>query len=73
MYRIVQGDLEAEEWHELALDSVMANFIHLDAIVDSDTRDPDTMLATKVSERDEAVNIAKKHKAPSGPPPRCGS
>ena len=35
-HRIVQGDLEAEEWRELALDSVMANFIHLDAAVDRD-------------------------------------
>ncbi|KZP09540.1 hypothetical protein FIBSPDRAFT_900393 [Athelia psychrophila] len=50
--RIVRGDLEAEEWHELVLDLVMAN---LDVIVDSDVRDPDTMLAMKVWECDEAV------------------
>ncbi|KIM72075.1 hypothetical protein PILCRDRAFT_16467 [Piloderma croceum F 1598] len=30
---IVQGDLEAEEWRELSLDSVMANFIHMDAAI----------------------------------------
>ncbi|KAF7980056.1 hypothetical protein HWV62_39830 [Athelia sp. TMB] len=33
-HRIVQGNLEAEEWRELALDSVVADFIHLDAAVD---------------------------------------
>ncbi|KZP34733.1 hypothetical protein FIBSPDRAFT_1035709 [Athelia psychrophila] len=92
-YRVVQGDLEAEEWRELALDSVMANFIHLDAAVDLDVRDQDTVPATKVPEHDEIVlpistpaptlsattslsglkshiaqvNLAKKHKTPSGP------
>ncbi|KAF7983642.1 hypothetical protein HWV62_20588 [Athelia sp. TMB] len=35
-HQIVQGDLEAEEWRELVLDSVMADFIHLDAAVDHD-------------------------------------
>ncbi|KAF7973288.1 hypothetical protein HWV62_15663 [Athelia sp. TMB] len=35
-HRIVQGDLEAEEWRELALDSVMADFIPLDVAVDRD-------------------------------------
>ena len=29
--KIVQGDLEAEEWREFSLDSVMASFIHMDA------------------------------------------
>ncbi|KZP06768.1 hypothetical protein FIBSPDRAFT_902555 [Athelia psychrophila] len=32
-YRVVQSDLEAEEWRELALDSDMANFIYLDALL----------------------------------------
>ncbi|KZP15175.1 hypothetical protein FIBSPDRAFT_959144 [Athelia psychrophila] len=88
-YRVVQGNLEAEEWRELVLDSVMANFI----VVDLDARDPDMMPATKVPEHDETalpiptsaptlsantslsglkshiaqVNLAKKHKTPSGP------
>ncbi|KAF7967709.1 hypothetical protein HWV62_33337 [Athelia sp. TMB] len=35
-HRIVQGNLEDEEWRELTLDSVMADFIHLDAAVNRD-------------------------------------
>jgi hypothetical protein len=31
--KIVQGDLEAEEWREFSLDSVMADFIHMDAAI----------------------------------------
>ena len=31
--KIVQGDLEAEEWRELSLNSIMADFIHMDAAV----------------------------------------
>ncbi|KZP23170.1 hypothetical protein FIBSPDRAFT_889810 [Athelia psychrophila] len=46
-YRAAQGSLEAEEWCELALDSLMANLIHLDAAVDSDAQDPNSMPATK--------------------------
>ena len=34
--QIVQGDLEAGEWWELALDLVMANFIHLNAAIESE-------------------------------------
>jgi PHO85 cyclin-5 len=35
--KIVQGDLEVEEWKELSLNSVMANFIHMDAAMDAST------------------------------------
>ncbi|KIM72404.1 hypothetical protein PILCRDRAFT_829760 [Piloderma croceum F 1598] len=37
---IVQGNLEAEEWRELSLDSVMADFIHMDAAVNTDSAEP---------------------------------
>jgi hypothetical protein len=39
----VQGDLEAEEWREPSLDSVMADFIHMDAAVDTDSAPPEPM------------------------------
>jgi hypothetical protein len=41
--KIVQGDLEAEEWTELSLDSVMADFIHMDAAVDASTAEAEAM------------------------------
>ena len=53
--RIIKGDLEAEEWRELALDSVMANFIHLDAAVESEAASQsDPMATVKVVDGDEA-------------------
>jgi hypothetical protein len=48
----VQGDLEAEEWRELSLDSVMANFIHMDAAVDTDSAEPEAMATVKVVDSD---------------------
>ena len=41
--KIVQGDLGAEEWRVLSLDSVMANHIHMDATVDTDSAEPEAM------------------------------
>ena len=53
--RITQGDLEAEEWRELALDSIMADFIHLDAAVESEAASQsDSMATVKVVDGDEA-------------------
>jgi len=52
--KIVQGDLEAEEWRELSLDSVMADFIHMDAAVDIDSAEPDSMATVKVADSDDA-------------------
>jgi hypothetical protein len=52
--KIVQGDLEAEEWRELSLDSVMADFIHMDAAVDTDSAEPEAMATVKVVDSDDA-------------------
>lgn len=52
--RIVQGDIEAEEWKELSLDSIMADFIHLDAAVDSDSAEVDVMATVRVVDGDDA-------------------
>ena len=52
--KIVQGDLEAEEWKELSLDSVMADFFHMDAAVDANTAEGDSMAAVKVADSDDA-------------------
>ena len=49
---IILGDLEAEEWRELLLDSVMADFIHLDAAVDTDLAEAYAM-ATVDSDGDD--------------------
>jgi hypothetical protein len=46
--RIVQGDLEAEEWRELSLHSIMADFIHLDAAVDSGSAGAYAMATVRV-------------------------
>ena len=43
-----QGDLEAEEWRELSLDSVMADFIYTDAAVDTDSAEPEALATVKV-------------------------
>lgn len=53
--RIVQGDLEAEEWKELSLDSIMADFIHLDAAVDSGNAETETetMATVRVADNDD--------------------
>jgi hypothetical protein len=52
--RIVQGDLEAEGWMELSLDSVVANFIHMDAVVVTDSAELETMATVKVVDCDDA-------------------
>jgi PHO85 cyclin-5 len=49
--KMVQGDLEAEEWRELSLDSVMADF---DAAVDTDSAEPEAMATVKVVDSDDA-------------------
>ena len=46
--KIVQGDLNAEEWRELSLDLVMADFIHMDAAVSINSTEVDTMATIKV-------------------------
>jgi hypothetical protein len=51
--KIIQGDLEAEEWREFAFDSVMADYIHLDAVVDVNITKADTMTTVKVGDGDE--------------------
>jgi len=48
--KIVQGDLEAEEWRELSLDSVMADFVHMDATVDTDS-EPEAMATESCGRR----------------------
>ena len=52
--KIVQGNLEAEEWRKLSLDSVMANFIHMDAAVDTDSAELEAMATVKVVDSDNA-------------------
>ena len=47
--RIVQGNLEAKEWRELSPDSIMADFIHLDAAIDSESAKGDGMACASVS------------------------
>ena len=56
--KIIQGDLEAEEWKELSLDSVMADFIHMDAAVDIDTSETEAMATVKVMDSDDAPQAA---------------
>jgi hypothetical protein len=51
---IVQGDLEAEEWKELSLDSVMADFVHMDAAVEVDTAKADAKATVKVVDSNDA-------------------
>ena len=41
--KIVQGDLEVDEWKELSLNSIMANFIHMDAAMDASTAEGNSM------------------------------
>jgi PHO85 cyclin-5 len=51
--KIVWGDLKAKEWREFALDSIMANYIHLDAVVDVNTTKADAMTTVKVVDGDD--------------------
>lgn len=56
--KIVQGDLEAEEWKEFSLDSVMADFIHMDAAVDANTTEADMVATVKVMDSDDAQGVS---------------
>jgi len=56
--KIVQGDLNAEEWRELSLDLVIAHFIHMDAAVDIDSTKVDTMATMKVADCDDTPQSA---------------
>src|SRR6202050_447238 len=56
--KIVQGDLDAEEWRELPLDLIMADFIHMDAAVDINSAEVDTMATMKVADSDDAPQSA---------------
>src|SRR6202453_4842837 len=58
--KIVQGDLNAEKWRELSLDLVMADFIHMDAAVDIDSTEVDTMAAMKVVDSDDVPQSASQ-------------
>src|SRR6202050_3841881 len=49
--------LQCEEWRELSLDLVMADFIHMDAAVDIDSTEVDTM-ATVVVDSDDTPQSA---------------
>ena len=52
--KIVPGDLKVEEWKELSLDSIIADFIHMDAAVDASTAEGDSMATVKVADSDDA-------------------
>jgi PHO85 cyclin-5 len=52
--RIVQGDLEAEEWKELSLNSIMADFIHMDVAVDNESAEADAMATVRVVDGGDA-------------------
>jgi hypothetical protein len=41
MDRIIQGNLEAKEWRELSLNSIVADFIHLNTAVDGESAEGD--------------------------------
>jgi hypothetical protein len=56
--KIVQGDIDAEEWQALSLDSVMADFIHMDAAVDANATETDAMATVKVVDSDEELQNA---------------
>ena len=51
--KVVQGDLKADEWKELSLDSIMADFIHMHAAVDASTAEGDAMATVKVADSDD--------------------
>ena len=53
--KIVQGDLKADEWKELSLDSVM---VDVDAAVNIDTAKADAMATVKVVDSDDALQSA---------------
>jgi len=51
--KIVQGDLEAEEWREFSLDSVMADFIHMDAAININSAEADAMATVKMEDSND--------------------
>jgi len=53
--KIAQGDLEADEWKELSLDSVM---VDMDAAVNIDTAKADAMATVKVVDSDDTLQSA---------------
>ena len=59
--KIVQGDLEAEEWRVLSLDSVMADFIYMDATADTDSAKPEAMATESCRQRQRATRCLVIH------------
>ena len=53
--KIIQGDLKADEWKELSLDSVM---VDVDAAVNVNTAKADAMATVKVVDSDDALQSA---------------
>jgi hypothetical protein len=56
--KIVQGDVDADEWLALLLDSVMADFIHTDAAIDANAAETDAMATVKAVDSDEEPQSA---------------
>jgi hypothetical protein len=52
--KMVRGDFEEEEWMGLSLDTVMADFIHMDAAVDAGTAGAEATATVKVAYTDNA-------------------
>jgi PHO85 cyclin-5 len=66
--KIIQGDLDAEEWQELLLNSVMANFIHVESFTSQlSLSNPDFTLSGLNLHLIQ--NIVKRPKVPSFPFP----
>ncbi|KZP34734.1 hypothetical protein FIBSPDRAFT_15251 [Athelia psychrophila] len=57
-YRVVKGDMEAKEWCELELDSIMDNYINTDAAVDFEAVPAAETMSTSAMELAERYEVA---------------
>jgi PHO85 cyclin-5 len=53
--KIVLGNLKAKEWRGFSLDSIMADFIHMDAAVNINSAETDAMATVKVEDSDNML------------------
>ena len=56
MDKIVLGNIDSEERKEFPLDSIMADFIHMDAAININSAEADAMTTVKMEDSDDVLS-----------------
>ena len=54
--KIVLGNIDSEERKEFPLDSIMADFIHMDAAININSAEADAMTTVKMEDSDDVLS-----------------